>query len=312
MIQRENFISGLFSSKSILNEFNEVEFESFTLFLEAFEKQIFMLKKNQILLIPIKEIKEFDIFVDIVTTSYLTDKCNIVINVEPDLLIDVLERCKDLKHKKFGIMTSSDIKYGRDDFKDIDGYNIWTENNPLYIKININYNNIEEMVSRFAHIYIKQGWRYFKLMFDYESFDEATLEDVHKIEFWLFEIINWTAASHTERASAIRDNQQPIKLYHKGFKTMFLSNDYKLYLNRQAFEEGEMLFDLGKHIEHNGEQVPYTELNKLRSYIDLKPEFYDFKKINHGYIDFYQNLKIMGSINEVPIITKIVGDILYV
>ncbi|MEE9439000.1 MAG: hypothetical protein V3V14_08380, partial [Saprospiraceae bacterium] len=290
----------LFNSRSILNEFNEVEFESFTLFLKSLELRILELKKDHILLVPITDIKEFDAFVKLITTTYLTHKANIVLEIEQDLFKDVFERCKDLKNKRFGIMTSSDCSYGRGEFMNIEGYKLWTEINRLYIKIKINYDNIEEMVSRIITAYVKQGWRFFKLMFDYESFNKMPLEEFHKLRFWLYEIVTWCMSSQPqERNPKIRETQQPIVLYRRGFKTIFISDNYKLYLNKQAFDEGEELFDLGKHIDHNGEQVPHKELNKLRSYIDLKDDMYGFKNVNHRYLDFYQNLKIMGHINEV-------------
>lgn len=306
MIQRENFIKDLFNPKGILNRFKEIEFEDFKTFIESVNKEVLILNKDIRCIIPIKSIEEFDFFKELITDTYLTDKIQIILKIKQDLLSDVFSRCAELKNKRFDIITD-DIDFSRDDVLS-KGYIVWTENNPLWVEIDINYSNIEEAVEKITNIYVKKRFRFFKLNFDFESFQDMKFSELPRLMFWLFQIKCWVTQSVStcdEQITPLPD-QEPIILYHKKLKDIFISKEFGMFINKQAFDEGEMLFDLAKNYKLNGETIPFKELNKLRQYIDIKiPE-----KLPHTYINFYHNIKIRGSINETPAITNIIGGAL--
>jgi len=300
MIERQLFIKDLFNSKDILNAFKEIEFENFKTFTECLKKDTITLTKQVIINLPVKTFEEIDVFVKLAAENYMCEMTNFNLLIKPDLLETFFDRSKPIKNKRFSITTTDDIEINRFDLHIIESFLSWTRSNPLWIETNINYDNFEESVIKIIEIYMKLGYRFFKINFDYESFDKMTIEELHKLEFWLRQLNIWKISSMDKKN---KKNKQPMMYYRRKGKTIFVSRDFKLYVTKQAFEEGDMLFDLAKHYKHNGNEVPFKELNILRSYIDMKKDF-------DGLTDFYQNKKIMGNFVEEAYITKFIGGIL--
>jgi len=299
MKERKYFIKDLFDPKKIINRFNYVEFKSFRAFIDCYMKDLFVLGKQNRFTIPINSLEEFEQFGKISQETLLCETAEINLFIKPDLLNKIFqEKIGLVVDKKFNITTTKEIKHGLDDWGSIENFRLWTQYNPLWINIEINYNNFRSVVEDILKIYNTQKWRFFWLKFDYESFEEMKFKELHELEFWLNQLIIWV------RGTKDKKYKYPhIETNNWGFKKkIIISEDLKLYLGKK------MWFDIGKYIDCNGEEVPFKELNILRSYIDLVPEALIPKMNDLSFIDFYQNYKIMGHINEIPYITKIIGD----
>lgn len=301
MIERQLFIRDLFNSKYILNNFGEIEFENFKTFIECVNKDTIELTKKIRITVPIKTIEEIDVFVKLASENYMCEKANFNLFIEPDFLDEFFTRIQYLKNKRYSITSTVDIAHPRVYFQIFPGYVYWTTHNPLWVELDVSYDNIEETIITIVETYMKKRYRFFKLNIDYESFEKMKLGELHKLEFWLHQLYVWKSTSGSAKIKM--KNQQPIELYLGYNKTIFVSKDFKLYVTRQAFKEGDMLFDLGKNYKANGNTIPFKELNILRSYIDLP-----IKDV--PWLDYYQNKKVMGHFNEEVFISKFIRGIL--
>lgn len=308
MIERNIFIRGLFSAKSVINKFNYVEFENLTTFLRGYKTGFFTLDKFIKTTIPINNFNEWEIFRKVATESYFCEKTNLNFFIEPELLNKImLEGLEGLGRKRFKFTTLPPLNYSLDDWRDNEHFMSWTQNNPIFIRLHIDYENYVNIHTLIGYIYNNKSIRFFELKFDYESFNQLTIGELHKLEFWFNQVYLLRIGSRDKKFK-----QQPIEIDNVADirKTLFVGSDFKIYVNRQAFNDKKILFDLLKNVNYNGEQIPFKQLNKLRSYIDLIPETFNFKMNNYCYVDFYQNKKIMGHYNEIPYITKFIGGIL--
>lgn len=307
MIERQNFITDLFKPINILNNFNDIEFESFKSFLVCIAEDFLLTRKTVRVSFPIRDVEEFKKFIILSTERYFCESISVNLLIKKELLKDIFELIpEEMKYKRFSITTDN---LENTDFKlnEIKGFLQWTKYNRLIIKLNVDYNNYKDIQSIIVRNFRLQGSRFFDLSFNYESFEEMKFEEFHLLEFWLNQIIVWMWSSQD-----IQKVPQPIIINNTFIdrKHLFVSNDIKLYLTRQAYEEGEILFDLLKNKKSNGSTIPMKELNKFLQYEKLNKDVIIPHLNNHSYVDYYQNLKIMGMINELPIITRLIGEIL--
>lgn len=299
MIERQLFIKDLFNSKYILNSFNQIEFENFKTFIECVQKDTLDLNKNIRCTIPINTVEEIDVFVELASESYLCERTMFNLILKNDLIKDFFDRVVPLKNKKYEITMRELPKHRLKELnEETNGFGYWTKHNPLWIELDFNYENMEDIITLIVETFMNVHYRFYKINFDYESFDKMKVKELHKLEFWLHQIRWWRNIPQTNS-----EEIQPIILFNRVGRTIFVSRDFKLYITRKAFEDGNMLFDLGKHYKDNGETIPFLELNKLRSYTDLNIA-------KNPFVDYYQNLKIMGHINEIPYITRIISKVL--
>jgi len=306
MIERSVFIKDLFNSKNILNNFNDIEFESFKAFLICIGHDFLLTRKYVRASFPIQSIEEFEKFVKLSTESYFCESINVNLLIKPELLEEVFEKSILLKNKRFSV-TTTDLQDANIRLTKIKGFVEWSKVNMLFIKFRIDKDNYKDIPSYIVRNYRMQGIRFYDLSFDYESIEKLTFEEFHLFEFWLNQIMAWIVTSTDKR-----NDTQPLIINNqfKNRKHLFVSNDIKLYLTRQAYEENEVLFDLWENKKENGCLLPMLELNKFLGYVHLHNQILCPKMNNSSYVDCYQNKKIMGFINEVPHTTILIGDIL--
>jgi hypothetical protein len=302
------YIKDLYDSKRVINSFAEVEFESLYAFVNAYKKDLFKLTKKLKLTIPINTIEDFNIVVEVGLKSKLFELgfLNLYIT-DADLLEEIIRnKLWLIKTKQFRITTNPIIKSnGRHEWININEFKAWSSKNPLVIKAKITYENYRTIVDDLISIYNIKGLRFFEIYFDYHSFEEMKLEELHEFEFRISQLRIWQSA--TKDFFDKERTVDKIVLNSTSHKKIFISNDLKLYLTKEAFEDGIMLFDLGNNLDKNGETLSVRELSELRQYIDLVPQAMANTR-NWSFIDFYQNVKVMGNINECPYLNNIVGD----
>ncbi len=303
MIHRQDFITDLFRAKGFLNKFTDIEFEDFKTFIRCKVEQYFALDRKLLVHIPINSVLEFEQFADAITRSYMTDKVSINLLIKSELLDDVFPLCEGLRGQ-FEITTDLEVKDARL-FNKIKGFKQWTMNNPLWVDLKINYDNYKLVPRQIAHTFTTKYLRHFKLSFDYESLEKLTFNELHEFENWMYMITNWVISTGNKR-----EHRHPIEIdMRRNKKPVYITSDLKMYAGKQAFEDNELLFDLEKRKNDNGESIPNKELNRLRQYIDLKPEIFTIPILRNYFLDLYQNKKVMGTYNQVPHLVRIVGEI---
>lgn len=293
--ERKHFIKDLYNPKEVINYFNIIEFESFDVFKSLAEEGLFHIERNKDIIIPIWSLSEYKALIDLFKKTGANEYSNFVLYI-PDINIleDVLKNLIDLK---FQIMTDFDtpcmlFKYWNNN----DNSSKWISNNRFYKRVKIDYNNYEKVLNRMINVYNIEQIRFFWLEINYRSFNEMKMGEIQDLIFSINHVVEYTIGK--EPLVLYRCNEIPKRIY--------VSRDYRLYLNNER--DFEWYFDLKKYKDADGCSVDLKDLNKLRSYADLKLNALSIpfnRFFNLAFIDFYYNLKMEGVFNQVPIISLI-------
>lgn len=303
-MKRKHFIKDLYNSNKVLENFKTIEFESFQAFYNVFENNIYTIIESQYIRIPIKK-EDIENISKLLTESYLCDKTNVelLFNWE-DYISFVKQLNEKLAKKTFTIILENckeNLEYLYKQNKTI--FKIWTQHSPIWLKRKITYQNYKTELNDIISLYNKKKLRFFELDFDYASFDEMTFKEKRELEWRFSQFYTWIFSTTNDKKYDVN----PIVVNRKGFnKTLFVTNDLKLYVNRMAFEKGEMLFDLKKHFNDDGESIDFHDLADLRSYMDIRVDYMIPKLKHYNFVDFYQNKKMLGEYIEIPLITQLI------
>lgn len=293
MIEREYYIKDLFRPKQILNQFSDLYFESFKGFVELYNNGYIRLESIR-LHIPIKTVLEFKFFQKLLRNTNIDKGVTIDIQIDSDLIEEVISLGFE-----GNFMITTDDEFNKSIYYCYTNYDInkWLQNNVLYIEKTITLENYADAFNELISIYNKRGWRFFKLRFKWHTFEEMKFKELHKFRFFLSQFRNWLFSTRDNKNS----NISTINIYDEELP-IFISNDFKLYVNEDAFEENNILLDLYKYKDCNGEEIPYEKLNKFRSYMDVP--------LKCKFVNFNCNKKVMGDYSEAPYIQQTVGDII--
>ncbi len=294
--KRKYYIKDLFNPTQILEKFDLIKFESLKAFSNAYQNGLLKLNNNIHIIIKSKE--EYETMVKLMEESTICEKADLSLHIPSELLIELTLSCK-----KHGIFTDIDFT-GEPTIFPLE----WVKHNPLWIEVWITYDNYVNMIQKIIQRFNQQSIRFFDIHFDYESFEQMTFEELHKFEFHLNQLINWIISSGNKEKYGVHSIVTKTKGY---IKEIFVSDDLKLYLNQQAYEDEDMLLDLwkwGVKLIGNGHFIGITDLNRFRKYLDMRIEFIRPLDKRTKFLDFYQNKKIMGEINELSWIMIIIGE----
>lgn len=301
-MKRKYFIKDLFNPRNILDKFNELEFESFNVFVRLTQSGIYTPTENQEIIIPIQK-EEIEPMNTLLTESYLCDKTNVSLYMKWETLEEFIKQLDEkLAKKLFTIIV--------DEYKDTlmslyelnDNFRIWTHDNPIWAKVFINYENYKRQLNDIISLYNKKKFRFFKLIFDYASFDQINLKEIRGLEWRIGQFMQWYTSTRQDKKYDV----DPLIVNRKAEKTLFVGNDLKLYVNKEAFKDKAVLFDLAEHLEDDGESIDFHDLADLRVYMDLQFKFLIPQMRNYYFVDFYQNRKILGEYIEIPLICQLI------
>jgi len=305
-MRRKYFIKDLFNPKTVLSNFHEIEFESFDIFVRMFNDGFISKKIDYVF--PIDIDKDMVFLKKISRKSYFFDRLYLNIKIESNRLKEFFEHISGLEDCHFTIITDDKVDLSLDDLGSDKNSVKWLQKNRLFVETTINYQNYKTKLNDLLTIYNTNRIRFFYLNWNYYSFEQMPLKEMHEFEYRISHFMSWCNSTKDER----KYDNQPIMINKSGFrKKLFIDNEMKMYLSKLAFKDGDILFDLKKHKHDDGISVSFVELNKLRNYIDLTPEFLIGTCPDISYVDYYQNKKVMGNINEIPIISEKVGEIIY-
>lgn len=308
--KRQSFIKDLYNPINFLNKFSVIEFESAFAFIKSYEEHYLSLVGD--IWINIASVDEFENLKRIILESDISSMCNLSLVVHD---LECLKHFDKLEDKRFTLMLLNSYK----DYTELEPFMLFKSRNMLYMMHELTYENVNTMFFDIIESYQKNKERFIYLTVDYESFEKhASLNDLHNIFFRINRFVSFCIVSkeireipNTNTTNTNRNTNRtfdmqyvrPSELNHR----IFVSNDLKLYYNRKHYIEKEMpeLFILQKG---NGETIELRELNVLRSYMDITINALVLpnKRLNIFMVDFYQNKKIMGTINEVPYITELI------
>ena len=300
--ERKYFIKDLFRPKQVLDCFELVEFESFRAYYNAV-KEGFYHHKAVITSVRINDEKEVQHLKKIIeTTNVFWDRNNIEIKIKSNLLMKTIEIIKDVEEKIILTVLHDDEFLLLSEFKKYKG---WIGRNPLYIEYDVNNDNYVDVFIHLTREYATGLIRFFKLNWDYESFQKVSIQDLTSLEFWINHVNVWIQESYD-------GNLAHLEIFDIKGKPIFVSERLGLYYNKKHFDSyhASPLIFLTDHKDKNGEDISYISLNWLRSYMDLVDDvlYLDVKPKNfiHSFINYYDNIRIKGSINEIPLITILV------
>ncbi len=305
-MRRKFFVKDLFDKRYILDGFHEIAFESFYAFCQCKLEKTLLFNENQTLIIPIDNEKDFKQFARMSKETYMCDKTRIMLYLPVDFFKTVY------KNNMYGIYDIPfDILLDKTDefiLKELhinnDNFSGWSGKNRTILNIRINKDNYIEQFNEIITLYLNTEIRFFRILFDAYSFEEMKFGELHEFEFHFYHFYFWYITTRNNR-----DKSPFLELNMFGFyKTLFIDNELKIYINKTAFEENDILFDLKDNLEKNGNDIPTDVLEPLLVYLTLRQEFM-MPLTKSLFVDFYQNKKVMGHINEVPIINRIMGDI---
>ncbi len=165
------------------------------------------------------------------------------------------------------------------------------KDNSLMKMIYLNKDNYAETIASIINDR-EQKYMYF-IRFDYTSFLELKVGELNELQFWIERLNCWIG---------------DIKIFKmpQFYKTVSISNDLKLYLDKS----GKSFFDLGANLDKNGETLPFLERNELGTFMDLTKQGVQAQMPvrNWNLIDWEQNVKMNGFVNEIPLITSLIDS----
>ncbi len=273
--KRKHLISNLFIYRDLLNKFDIIEFDNIDSFLESLDKNYFSFsKESKRLILNINTQYELDLFKTFLLNIEDVDKENIIF-IRPKFDIDITH-IKEIKNKKFFIL----VDYNEEKTSYYKKLNDEFDNIIIYTEININNYNI--VMNNIPNLLIQYSLSNYLFNINYFSFEELKLKDLHKLEFFINNLSYWS--------DKLNYNKGDILL-----KECYVTSDFKIYPNYEAFVDNFYIFDLKKYMGIGPEKIPYKDLNTLLSYIDIpQKQFFDIKG-NLRLINLYQNYKIFGN-----------------
>lgn len=300
--KRELYVKDLFRSEDVLNFFQCIEVENIQTLFQLISNNLLKINWENELIIPLKNKDDIELFIKLSTESLILSYGNINILISPSLLKELFSYgIYKIWSSKF-IITLTNIPNKmtiRDYVLKFPWINIWIKNNPIIIREIIIFKEIQDKVQEMIRIFKTHKFRFFDLKFDYKSFEEMKINEIDEVEFWLNNLCAWRNQPHPDNIV--------IKYSNKIYKSIFVSSDLKLYYDNL---KTSFLFDLKENIYKNGEEIPSKELNKLRQYLDLKKEHMQLEdNFNCYLIDYAYNSK-ESFVNEVPLITRILENLI--
>lgn len=300
--KRKFFIKDLFIPKRVINSFNCVEFESYDIFSYCIGNDLFLIKDNNFIFIPIKKMTDYENMAKLFNETNICIRTKLFLIIEDQELLDnILSTIVD---KSFTILISKNLKMDFGKYWHTPNGKAWISKNKLVKEIKWDSQNFSEQINEMICIFNEEMVRFFLLDIDYKSFEGMKMEEIHNLKFWLYQLKNWMK---------IEKKTNPIELINSAFvKRVFVSDGLMLYMDKKKRAD-IWSFDLKKYIKYDGESMPMKELNLFRKYKDLVPNalYSDFKISNWFLIDYSQCKEIQGSLNEIPLIMGLINRWLY-
>lgn len=302
--KRVAYIKNLFCSKNILDNFTHVEFEKLKTFLISIEKDLIIITGKNKTIVPINNDIELDVIEKILDGADLPE---VYLLINPNFWNILLEKGNNIWYKKIGIILN-EFPENEENFnikqlsKINPKINEWSKLNLPHIRANIDYNNYQYIIQKIINFSSKTEHSFYILNFDYQSFNEMKIEESHNLEFWLTRLCIYLKQNMEFRIVIERNT-----VY---YKPIFVDNNLNLYLNNKKIEK-DLILKLYEHLNDNGETIDLYTLNNFRQYIDLLPKHLKVdNNFNLCLLNYSDHTSINGFINEVPLITRIIGGIL--
>jgi hypothetical protein len=302
--KREKYVKNLFVVTDILKQFQLIEFETFTTFINCLQNNLIKISDRCELMFPITNENELELLENLFSEPEVTKYRNINLLVTPDYYKFILKNENIWKYNFKITLTDFPILYDDVNFgqqvENNPKIKEWINKNPLIINVKLNSDNLPDKIQEIVKLTSYTGHKWYDLKFDYSSFEDIKISDIPKYEFWLNHLYIW---EYQQKEFSI-DIKKSFNIY----KQIFVSSDIKLYLDNI---DRYLILDLSKNSDNTGETINIKELNILRQYIDLcTKHLYLPENFNKILINYSDNIKIMGNINEIPLITKLLGGLL--
>lgn len=292
--ERKYFIKDLFNAKEILGHFNHLIFESMYCFVKAKKMDLFDISGGRTIHIILKNFKEYEYFCQMIQ-KINCKKTDLWIEIRTQELYDQIYM--KLIPKKYSVILPFELNPNVPKIWSTPHGKRWLGNNRLIRKVKLTGESFKDDVYKILCAYAQEHTRFFYLEIDYQSFDNCQIRDLPLLKHWCYKLKEYTVKEE-------RHNIPPIVIIQSGnmVKKIFIANDLKLYLSEM--KNITWCLDLIEHLDKNGEDISFKELNWWRTYIDLHRTaiYNDFKIYNWALVDYEQNLLSQGHINEIPAI----------
>ena len=298
--ERTHFIADILSRDSILDSFYKIEFADFTTFFKIMKLNL--IKSNKILKIKIENEEEFDMLSDLVVNTGLSNFYIIILLMDESLFLNLVKTKLPLISHIHLTIYLSEISFDQKDLMMDEKSRKWISKNPVYFDVVINKDNYVDMLSKIPYLYSSKMIRFFNINYDYQSFEDMPVCEFQKLEFWINHIKIWAAFSKDKKFEEIVING--VSQFHL---SIFIDSDGNLFYNRQHCEhKGAPLFN----ILDEREQYSFHEMAEILRYTKLSPDIFYFpfrpKKIMWNMINYFDNITLMGNVNEIPVITALI------
>ena len=291
---RKYFVKNLFNAVSVFAQFSRIEFFSFTAFYNFIAKNMFTLLPRNEYCVRVSSRSELIELLKIVRGTQITRNM-ITIKHGSSLNDDVIDLIADDK-----IQLSSNYET----LKNIDESFSLYKNVPYWTEYTIDSSNYETTYNNLvknclAHPVLNR----IDLQFDYYSFEEKPMSELHKLSFYMNLLKSWINGEELTSRSDVKEKPVHIELKTSTSPVRCLIDEkLDIYL-----DEKTKYFEMSKFIDYDGEKIDSGNLNIIRKLIDVK---FNYNTTNWYLVDLAQNIKIMGDLYEIPYITKLITSLL--
>lgn len=285
---RKNYVKDLFNDKDIFSKFSIIEFKSFTAFFNFMQKGLWSVTGANNYIINIKTKEELEAFLQVINATHINDSILMTIKYDSDILDNIVSTIPVGIKLELSADHDTVEKLAHRKSELLDSILHWTE-------YTFTANNFDSEYEKLIKLCIKDPrFTWIDLSFDYASFEDKKLSDLHKLCFYMNQFRLWK-----DQEQIIPNKRIELKNRNSCLKC-WVDENLDIGLNKN-----EIYFDMSKYLGKNGEDIPLRELNEIRKIVDIK---FVEPGINNLYlVNLCDNQKVMGDYYRIPYITSLIA-----
>jgi hypothetical protein len=313
---RKLTIKSLFDAKGVFNQFSDLHFLSFKAFSNFIHANLYTARSKrspQYIHINIATLEELKAILQITQATKFDKETILTLHFELDILDSIADLITD---QKIELSMKPETVEKMNDSKIVFSVPYWVE----YM---FNAENYAEQYEKLVKLWlINPKGQLIDLRFDYATFEDKPLSELHKLYFYMNMLRTWTQSRITSQDCSTNSNDccnttgngsvvmRNMPSNFSGYNLTFRkrNNPIRCYIDEDLgirLNKNEVYFPMSQYLGKNGEELLSADLNRIRKIIDIK---FDTLITNQYFIDLDQNFKVMGDYYQIPYTTQLICE----